>query len=192
MKRAVIILLMLLVCIPSSLFSATKEKNFTVSFTKKGISDVAICGMVEGSTTEIDKNNHPDRLDFSIWNGNTTPYANFGIVWNVYSGSSYKVTMSCYAFDGSKEHNMVYNGTVGSDEDPYLDYEVVEISGTVDNVDFNRDTTAGGVDFIVYEGTRSPYAAVSGEALVHLELERQEEYLGDKYIGYIFVELIID
>ena len=188
MKRTAVIALMLLICFSSPLFSASKEKNFAVSFSKKGISDISICGIAEGV---IDKDDHPDRLDFSIWDGTTIPYADFGIVWNVYSGSRYTVTMSCYAYDGSREHNMVYNGTEGEGENPYLDYQVVKISGTVDGVPFSRAGSEGGVDFTVYEGTRPLYSGVSGEAGVHLELESRDEYLGE-YIGYISVELIAD
>lgn len=187
MKKIILISLGFVFCI-SSLFSETIEKNFNVIFRKGGISSVTICNLTEEGT--VDRDSFLDRIDFSLWDGTTIPYAKFGIAWNVYSGSRYSIMMSCYAFDGSREHNMIYDGVPAEGEDPYLDYQSVTITRFVGaetpSVNYEK-----GIDFKVYEGIRNDFSEAAGEAIVHLTMEAMDDYLGD-YDGYIYVELKID
>ena len=196
MKRFSVLLACLILV---SSFSVAKEEkvDFTLKFLKRGETAVSICDL-DASETTVDRNTTLTQINFSMFDetdptATGTPSAKFGIAWDVFSGTSYTLSLSCYAEDASSLHPMAYDDDISAlanPEDAYLDYQIsIEGKTTASDVISEQyDTANDGLTYDFFTGSREEYSLVQGSAIVTLTLEERTSYLGD-YSGSITVYL---
>ena len=192
MKRALMFAFVFIILLLDVICAFPNQKSFDIKFSKNGTTSLHLCSAANGSLNESE---YINLIEFSMYDESepaTMPYAEFGIVWNLYSGTSYDITMTCVSSLDGGDHMLVSSsdGTIS-----YLDYDV-NVSGLPSaSSTFNWEYSRGAMnDTCIYSGTREPYTQESGTAYVKLEMqpnldsEGNNVYMGD-YSGYITVKL---
>ena len=192
MKRVLMFAFVFIILLLDVICALPNPKSFDIKFSKNGTTSLHLCSAANGSLNESEFIN---LIEFSMYDESepdTMPYAEFGIVWNLYSGTSYDITMTCVSSLDGGDHMLVSSsdGTIS-----YLDYDV-NVSGLPSaSSTFNWEYSSGAMnDTRIYSGTREPYTQESGTAYVKLEMqpnldsEGNNVYMGD-YSGYITVKL---
>lgn len=174
--------------------AAPDMMEFDIIFNKQGKSGVSICEATvddNGTLTAVDENAPLDKIEFPIYDNNPespAPSTSFGIVWNVYSGSTYSLSVSAHAADGNSGNMLVATSDDGKID--YLNYEIKinPLSGMTGSKTFSG---VGPHEF--NSGHRDLYTLVTGQAVVTLTIDTtdRDSYLGD-YKGSISFVLTTD
>lgn len=184
--------LFIIIFVFQSVLNAVEPVNFNIIFNKQGKSGVVVCDAILGNedqVVDVNENAPKTKIEFPIYNNDPNqsyPSTSFGIVWNVYSGSLYTLSVSAHATDNNTSEMLVAEENGQKD---YLGYtiQINPISG-----DMTENKSFSGVGpHEFFNGTRAAYTLVTGKAGVTLTIDKRNSYLGD-YTGVLTFTLTTD
>lgn len=195
MKKRFLVLIQLFVFF--SLFLYADSKSFDLYFIKSGESSFNITNSAHTSSL--------DKIDFSIWDGagaNGTinyPTAEFGVVWEIYRGTSYKITLDFNSsLDLSGDSMLV---SAEGNRANYYAVATVSVSGSEseisNNEKFSVDSTNNALvtseaSLVLIDSTKGEYEMASGKAIVKLTMiqntSKEDNFFMDgTYNGYVLL-----
>ena len=202
MKKRFLVLIQLLVFFSLFLYadsetiSETISKTFDLYFIKSGETSFNITNSAHSSSL--------DKIDFSIWDGAGTngtinyPTAEFGVVWEIYRGTSYKITLDFNSSLDLSGDSML----VSAEGNRANYYAVATISGKeISNVEklkkiinSNNPINTSEASLVLIDSTKGEYEMASGNAVVNLTMiplkTSQEDsyyFMDGTYNGYVLL-----
>lgn len=191
MKKRILLFTVCFFSILFSSFSATEfENTFDMFFVKRGTTDIKF--------TDSNFNETNDPIEFELWpklgGDDSAPVAKFGMRWQIFDGTSYKIKLNFNS-------NMDLSGSsmlLAEDGTPanYYAEGTVTIGGNrnkknVKNTDFKNISDS---EIEVVSGTKGEFEMATGEALFTLTMIPNKTggdtyFMDGNYKGYIHVTL---
>lgn len=200
MKKRFLVLIQLLVFFSLFLYADSEtiskpiSKTFDLYFIKSGETSFNITNSAHSSSL--------DKIDFSIWDGagtnGTIPTAEFGVVWEIYRGTSYKITLDFNSSLDLSGDSML----VSAEGNRANYYAVATISGKkISNVEklkkiinSNNPINTSEASLVLIDSTKGEYEMASGKAVVNLTMiplkTSQEDsyyFMDGTYNGYVLL-----
>ena len=202
MKKRFLVLIQLLVFFSLFLYAdsetisetihKTISKTFDLYFIKSGETSFNITNSAHSSSL--------DKIDFSIWDGagtnGTIPTAEFGVVWEIYRGTSYKITLDFNSSLDLSGDSML----VSAEGNRANYYAVATISGKeISNeeklkkiINSNNTLNTSEASLVLINSTKGEYEMASGKAVVNLTMipntsEGDNFFMDGTYNGYVLL-----
>ena len=200
MKKKLFVLISLLLLLNLFLFAETLSKEFNLYFIKSGETSFNITNSAH--TSELDK------IDFSIWDESKAtntdgtinyPVAEFGIIWEIYRGTSYSIRLDFNSSLDLTGDSMLISDN-GNKANYYAEATIEGQTGTISNKEYlddqtsnsALDTSAAGIELV--ENSKGEYEMANGKALVKLTMIPKESegkiyFMDGDYTGYVILSL---
>lgn len=190
MRKRILVFTICFFFILSFSYSASEfENTFDMLFVKRGTTDIKF--------TDKNFNETGDPIEFELWpkdesGDNSDPVAFFGMRWQIFDGTSYKIKLNFNS-------NMDLSGTsmLLSEDGNVANYyaegtvKIGEVSKKVTNKGFENVTDA---EIEVASGKKGEYEMATGQVLFTLTMipnvsGGDEYFMEGNYTGYIHVTL---
>lgn len=199
MKKRFLVLIQLFVFFSLFLYADSK-KSFDLYFIKSGETSFNITNSAHTSSL--------DKIDFSIWDGAGTngtinyPTAEFGVVWEIYRGTSYKITLDFNSSLDLSGDSML----VSAEGNRANYYAVATISeNEISNgeklkkiINSNNTLNTSEASLVLIDSTKGEYEMASGNAIVKLTMISTNTSEGDiffmdgTYNGYVLLTVVTE
>lgn len=198
MKKRFLVLIQLLVFFSLLLYAADDSKEFNLYFIKSGETSFNITNSAHTSSL--------DKIDFSIWdgagtNGSINSTAEFGVVWEIYRGTSYKITLDFNSSLDLSGDSML----VSAEGNRANYYAVATISeNEISNgeklkkiINSNNTLNTSEASLVLIDSTKGEYEMASGNAIVKLTMisktsEGDIFFMDGTYNGYVLLTVVTE